>query len=233
MENNIITNGSLSTGANFLWFSPTTVREEKKEVKGFLFFKRRITKVREISVDEFFEKAKLNKKELIIVNGITEKYLNQIERAEKLGQTALVEKMKDDIEVVKKEAMACAKGGIKEYLEKEQLDILLKKSSKNITLTPLKNFTRYIPDIVAKKLEKLKNLNLFDEYTVVHYDPKKEAVKMTKEEEKKSKDPILFGKINGSTHFYFIGDWIDEFCNLTLKETIKIIEDKPKSLLNN
>lgn len=234
MENETLTisgtTGGASGSTNFFWSSPTTIREVKKETKRFWFFKRIITKVSELSVDEFFERAKMSKKEIVILDGIVSKYLNQIERASKLGQTAMVESMKDDIEIVKKEAMACIKGGIKEYIEKDQLDNLIKKSEKGIAVTPLKNFTRYIPDDVANKLEKLQSLNIFDEYVVVHYDPKREAVKMTKKEEEKAKDPILFGKINGSSNFYFIGDWVDEFCNLTLKEIVKITGEKTKSI---
>lgn len=232
MDNITISNLG-STSSNFVWTSQNVVTSTKKEKKGFWIFSWVKKQITEISVEEFFERAKLSKKQVVILDGVVNKYLSQIERAEKLGQVAMVEKMKDEIEIVKKEALACAKGGIKEYLEEKQLKELLNKSSKNIAITPLKNFTRFIPDKVAMKLEKLQKENLFDEYVVVHYDPKKEAVKMTKKEEEKAKDPILFGKINGSNNFYYVGDWIDEYCNLTLKEAVVILGEKPKTLLTN
>lgn len=188
------------------------------------------TNYKEISVQEFFERAKFSKKQIEVFDKVIDRYSDQITKAKELGQIALVEKMQDSIEVIKKEAV-CAVFGITEYLEKEQLDKLLKISSKHIKLTDVKNYTRIIPDKIATKLKKLVKNSVFDRYVIAHYDPKKEAVEMTKKEIEKAKDPILFGVLNGSTNFYFIGDWIDEHCNLTLKEAIKIIDDKTKNLI--
>ena len=90
-------------------------------------------KVQEISVDEFFNRLGKSKKELKIIDGIIDKYLKQISKAEKMGQTALVEKMKDDIEVVKKEtsAVLC---GVKSYLTSYQIDKLLSNQVKILNL---------------------------------------------------------------------------------------------------
>lgn len=64
----------------------------------------------------------------------------------------------------------------------------------------------------------------------MHYDPKKKNTELTKKEKEKKRDPILFGIIKHSRNFYYIGDWIDEYCDLTLKEAVLIIEDKPKQI---
>lgn len=36
----------------------------------------------------------------------------------------------------------------------------------------------------------------------------------------KRKDPILFGVIAGSNKLYFIGDWIDEYCDLRFDDVV-------------
>jgi hypothetical protein len=231
MENDLnLTNTVLSaSSSNFVWVNSDTVAKQETKIKRNWFgFKKKVVTETLLTVDEFFEKAKFNKKQVEIIEGITDKFLKQIERAEQLGQVAMVEKMKDEIEVVKKEAIAGAYG-CKEYLEEEQIKELIKKAVKGISITPIKNFTKFIPDEVSEKMKKFKENNVFDDYVIVHYDPEKKAQQMTKEE--KAKDPILFGKINGSTNYYFIGDWIDEWCNLTLKSAVKIISDKSKKLV--
>ena len=209
------------------WSNPTITQLKKKKFFGITWWK----KYQEISVEEFFGKIKKTKKQIEIIDGIVDKYFKQIEQAEKLGQIALVERLKDDIEIVKAEALAVV-CGITEYLTQSQVDKLLKKSIKNIEITPIKNFIRPIPSKLVSIKEKLDKEKVFAEYVILHYDPKKENTELTKKEIEKKKDPILFGVIKGSRNFYFIGDWIDEYCNLTLKEAVAVIGEKSKAIIN-
>ena len=41
----------------------------------------------------------------------------------------------------------------------------------------------------------------------------------------KAKGPILFGVIAGSNKLYFIGDWIDEYCDLRFDDVVKQCTD--------
>ena len=45
------------------------------------------------------------------------------------------------------------------------------------------------------------------------------------EKERRDKDPILFGVFKNDTNvadrFYFLGDWVDEYCDLTLDKMIE------------
>lgn len=229
----LVGSGTESTTGVISWANGTTLSSEgwnvqqvqKKKFLGITLWK----KITEISPDVFFQKLKKTKKEIQIIDGIVDKYFNQIAQAEKLGQTALVERLKDDIEVVKAEALAVV-CGVKEYLTQGQVDKLLKKSTKNIEITPIKNFVRPIPSKLVSIKEKLDGEKVFAEYVVMHYDPKKENTELTKKEKARKRDPILFGIIKGSRNFYFIGDWIDEYCDLTLKEAVAIIEEKTKKI---
>lgn len=187
-------------------------------------------KLVEIPVDKFFERVKKDKLKIQIIDKIVDKYMSSIERAELAGQTALVEKLKDSLEVVKMETKICQLG-VSDYLTKKQVEDLMEKSSKNIVITPIRNFTRFIPDDIVKKVAKLKKENIFSDFVIMHYDPKKENVQKTKKEIEKEKDPIVFGLLRGSDNYYFIADWVDEYCNLTLKEALITINDKAKNLL--
>jgi len=215
--------------ANPTWNSDTKkVNITTKIVKWLGLYVK--TKFTEIEPEVFFDTLKRNKKEVKIIDGIVDKYLISIKKAEQFGQIALAEKMKDEIEVVKKEALAVV-NGVKEYLTEQQVDKLMKKSSKNIEIDNIKNFVRHLPENLIEKVEKLKKDNVFDSYVIMHYDPKKENTELTKKEKSKKKDPILFGLIKGSRNLYFIGDWVDEYCDLTLKEAVAIIEDKTKKII--
>jgi len=46
-----------------------------------------------------------------------------------------------------------------------------------------------------------------------------------KRRDEKRKDPILFGVIAGSNKLYFIGDWIDEYCDLRFDDVVKQCTD--------
>jgi len=199
---------------------------EKKKFFGIKIW----DKITEITPEVFFNKIKKSKKEIKIIDSIIEKYLEQIKQAEILGQTALVEKLKSEIEIVKNETLAVL-CGVKEYLSQSQIEKLLKKSSRNIEITKVSNFIRPIPKKLVSIKERLDKEKVFSEYVILHYDPKKENTELTKKEKERKKDPILFGLIKGSRNFYFIGDWIDEYCNLTLKEAINIIEEKSNKIL--
>ena len=181
-------------------------------------------KLKNVSVEQFFQLAKKSKKELKVALPIINKYLNQIEKAEKMGQIALVEKLKENIDIIKQEIKAIEQG-ITEYLDAESIDKLLARASKNIKITFVKNYSLFIPDCFYEIKERLDKAKVFDDYVIIHYDPNNKHATLTKKEIEKKKDPILFGLIKGSKKFYYIGDWIDEYCDLTLEEAVKIIND--------
>ena len=60
----------------------------------------------------------------------------------------------------------------------------------------------------------------------MHYDPAGKSSAKTKKEIEEEKDPILFGVFKESRRLYYIGDWIDEYCNLTMNEVAKLLGKK-------
>lgn len=190
-----------------------TGEEETEEVIEFDIFK-------------FFEQVKLTSKEnqRKYVERI-EPYMIALKQANELGQKALADKLTAEIFNNKYESILYAEN-FHYKISEEELVYFIKKTEKGVRLDYIENFARPIPKEVAEIKKKADSLLVFDNYCILHYDPELKSYKQTKEEEealrRKKSDPILFGMINGSRNFYYITDWIDEYCNLTLEEFIKV-----------
>ena len=58
---------------------------------------------------------------------------------------------------------------------------------------------------------------------MLHYDPQAKAFSETEEEKARKRDPILFGLMKDRRVLYFVGDWVDDVCGLTLDQVAEII----------
>ena len=154
-------------------------------------------------------------------------YCDLITKARKLGQTAQEEKLLRALVVHIYESVL-AVSGFNKYIDLKQLQDLQKKCTRLLDLDYLSNFTRIIPSDVAEKKIKADELHVFDNYVVLHYDPTGAMnTAMTESEQlremERKADPVLFGVIEGSTKLYYIGDWIDEYCDLTWEQIVEKI----------
>jgi hypothetical protein len=171
-------------------------------------------------------------------------YGKLLEQAKENGQTALFESLQDNSIVFLYEAVLAACGFNKIITEKMLIEFLTMQPDKKPTdgqpepkryysgfrLDWMKNFTRVLPVDVAAKKKIADELKIFDNYVVFHYDPEGAANAMTKAEiEAAKKDPILFGVIKNSNKLYFVADWIDEFCDLTMKEVVEKLKTDGKT----
>lgn len=136
------------------------------------------------------------------------------------GQVALTEELEDKLLRIMREAEMAACGFTK-FVSKKTLNHFEKISARKITITKLKNYARLIPQKVRDRMAFADEKGLFDGYVIVHTDPDNKAVKKTKEEKR---DPICFGVIGESDDFYFVDDWKDELCDLTMDEIIKTLD---------
>jgi hypothetical protein len=186
--------------------------------------------------NEYFKELKTNLKgaDLVQFKKQIENIEQQICLANRVGQTNLLHKLVFVREAIFKEQELFVVG-IKNYVYKEDmtkyLDSIINKSVKTIELS---RYPRPIPIDCLKEIERVKGLNLFDDFIVVYTDFTKEK-QQTKEEAAyvaRNKDPIDFGifqhKRSGIKHdrIYFITDWEDEHCDLTFT---KLIEKMSKS----
>ena len=188
--------------------------------------------VKEISPAEYFEMVKSRMQEeteenirLLYNTTITKlkKYMvtGQVKAAKELYSRCVY--LEKEIQLVRK--------GITQYVLRTDIDNYIEKiAGKCVCIIELKNFDRDIPDDIIDRVAETKEI--FDEYFVVFTDytgGKRSKV----EKERREKDPILFGNIfvDGmvSPKMYFIGDWIDDYCELTLDKMIEEIAKKDKS----
>lgn len=190
------------------------------------FGKNKTEELYEFDVIKFFELVKLTTKESAkdYIDRI-QPYIIALKKADTSGQTALADMLKAQIFTAKYESLLHAEG-FNYKITEEQLVSFVKKAEKGVRLDYIKNFTHNIPDEVLAKKYKADSLLVFDNYCILYYDPDTKAYKLTKEEEEKERqkkaDPILFGMIQGSHNLYYIADWIDEYCDLTLDEFIRV-----------
>lgn len=187
-----------------------------------------------LDVVAFFDMVKLTTQEN------AEKYYSRIEpylvalrNAQKMGQQALADQILSQIFIVKYESLLKVSGFEKRITE-EQLVSFVKQTEKGVSLCYVKNFSRPIPEDVMQKKIEADSLKVFDNYCILHFDPDAKVYKMTAEEKqelrRKKNDPILFGVISGSRSLYYIADWKDEYCDLTLEKFIQVSGIKEKCL---
>lgn len=188
----------------------------------------------EMSILDFFSQVKLSSKkaQADYVNRV-EEYAELLVSANDMGQTALCDKIKEKINLYKYESILHAEGRLYKITE-EQIVEFAKKTERGLRLDYIKNFTRVIPSDVQKEKKKADKLKVFDNYVILHYDPLKKNVAPTAKEKeadrKKKADPILFGVIAESHDLYYITDWVDDTCDLTLDEFVKVMGIKKDEL---
>lgn len=221
-----------------------------------------LTEKKEVAVDEveeqpmdalkFFTLVKASSKESAAVyKDRVSKYLTALHNATNIGQTALQEELIRGLITNRYESVLYAEGCYYAVTE-EQVAKFASQCEKGLKLSYLKNFSRPIPQEVIDKVAKMNELEVFDNYVILYYDPEGTVYKETAYEEAKRRDPIIFGVIAGSKKLYYVADWVDEYCDLTLdafvdalgiekddlhfdaeeikkaKENEKVKEEKPK-----
>jgi len=191
-----------------------------------------------------FVKSKMSKLEQKEMTERLFKLQTLVKQAEDLGQKALYEDFAKKIAICvrEQEINVC---GIEYIISKESIDKYKDKvKDVDIKFSKLEEYSRPIPANVKKRLDKFKKLMMFDNYMVLYLDykekidvdNKKKAVAepKTNKQKIKEKDPILFGTLDyAPDKLYFIADWIDEYCDLTLDKFVQTIKkNDPEYELN-
>lgn len=120
--------------------------------------------------------------------------------------------------------------GIDTFVYRDEVELFIEKvADKVVKIIELRNYEREIPDEIVEVIDATSHL--FDELYVVFTDYTGEVEKQV-ERERREKDPILFGTFQDKEsrtvidRFYFLGDWEDEYCDLTLDKMIGQMEAK-------
>lgn len=159
--------------------------------------------------------------------------LKKLDKYITTGQVDACKKIKFLIDNVEREKKLLDFGIDTFIYFKDIADYIETVKNKQLSIIELSRYEREIPDEIANVVAICKENKLFDEYMVLFTDYNKEMSKKTKKEDRE-KDPILFGiflddrKATACPRFYYLGDWEDEYCNLTLERMLAKIGDEKR-----
>lgn len=166
------------------------------------------------------KRATITDKEL---NEFYENSLSLFAKYKTTGQTRAMEKLAFYIDNVPKER-ELIRLGIDRYVHEDDItNFLSSVKDRVIKITDIASYERDIPVDIAVKVEMTSHL--FDDFYIVFTDYTGEAERKV-EVHRRDKDPILFGafkdqkKRHISNRFYFLGDWVDDYCDLTFDRFI-------------
>jgi len=191
-----------------------------------------VLSLNEISAQEYFEKLK-NSKKIITDTELLQSYnicTQLFKKFEKTRQLEAIRKLMFLMDSIIKERQLI-KLGINQFVYKDDIlkyeDLLNnnedKTASKDVVIVDIEGYEREIPDDIVKLVTKTNNI--FSNFYVLFTDYTNNR-KSLLERQKKYTDPILFGAfIDEKSHsiddrFYVLGDWEDQFCDLTLEKMV-------------
>lgn len=181
-----------------------------------------------------YVKGLKNKVEFEEYGLIIDNTLKMINKAKITEQTSMAKRLTHQLELALRELEA-AKKGFDIFVNRKDIELYISKvEAKAVKIIELSRYTREIPDDIIDKIAEAKEV--FDEMYIMFTDyTKKEAKKVAKE--RRDKDPILFGafidkdgekenKIYVEDRLFFIADWVEDKCDLTLEEICRDVKDK-------
>lgn len=164
-----------------------------------------------------------------------------LDNARRIDQRAMYENLSVSLIAAIKEQELDVYGYGRSILHADLIRCMRLVKGPNISLTKLENYVRPIPAKISRIIRKCQKDRLFDSYYILHLEYKDKIGLDEKTENEKSsdktnqdrireKDPILFGQLNHATDkMFFITDWVDEYCDLTLEKFIHDVrEDDPE-----
>lgn len=182
-----------------------------------------------ITPSQYFDTLKEAKKTITTkaLHDSFDVFLKLAEKYKKLGQVESLKKLCFLAETLVKEEKLIEMG-ITTFVYKDVIeDYIENVADQTVKIIELSRYMREIPDELVDTIEKVNGL--FDEMYVVFTDYTGEEERKV-EKERRDKDPILFGVFKNNSNvadrFYFLGDWVDEYCDLTLDKMINEYKEK-------
>lgn len=188
---------------------------------------------RELSPSEYFEIVK-SRKQTVTDEDLLRIYDNCLELLNKYkitGQIAGMRKLLFHLESVETER-EIVKMGITTFIYRDDIEEYIDNIAKDtVKIIELENYEREIPDEIVAIIEQVKDK--FDQLYILFTDYTGKVERQI-EKERRQKDPILFGTFQNERtktvidRFYFLGDWEDEYCDLTLDKMVNEVEVSKK-----
>lgn len=174
---------------------------------------------------EYFDAVK-DRKHTITDEQLKVVYDNCLEMLNKYkitGQTKGMAKLIFHLDCIEKER-EIVKMGIDTFVYRDDIEFYIDNVADDIVkIIDLESYEREIPDEIVAVIERVKDK--FDQLYIVFTDYTGEVERQV-QAERRSKDPILFGVFQSEKtrsvidRFYYLGDWVDEYCDLTLDKMV-------------
>ena len=188
---------------------------------------------RELNPSEYFEFVK-ERKQTITDEDLSRIYDNCLELLNKYkitGQIAGMKKLLFHLQCIEAER-EIVKLGITTFIYRNDIEEYIDNIAKDtVKIIELEKYEREIPDEIVAIIGQVKDK--FDQLYILFTDYTGEVERQI-EKERREKDPILFGtfqNVHTKTvidRFYFLGDWEDEYCDLTLDKMVNEVEASKK-----
>lgn len=179
----------------------------------------------QLSPAEYFGVIK-ERKQRITDEDLQRVYDNCLELLNKYkitGQTKGMRKLLFHLDCIEKER-EIVKVGIDTFVYRDDIEYYIDNVADDVVkIIDIGSYEREIPDEIVDVIDKVGGM--FDQLYIVFTDYTGEVERQV-EEERRSKDPILFGVFQDEKsrsvidRFYFLGDWVDEYCDLTLDKLV-------------
>lgn len=179
----------------------------------------------EMNPQEYFNYVK-ERKSTITDEELQKVYDNCLELLNKYritGQKKGMRKLLFLLECIEKER-EIVKMGINTFVYRDDVEFYIDNVAKNtVKIIDLASYEREIPDDVVDVIAQVKDK--FDQLYIVFTDYTGKVEKQV-EKGRRQKDPILFGVFEDPKsfsvvdRFYYIADWEDEYCDLTLEKMV-------------
>jgi hypothetical protein len=157
-----------------------------------------------------------------------------LDKFKKTGQKRGMRKIIFHLENIVKEREA-VKLGIDTFIYRDDIEEYIDSVADDaVKIIELEEYERDIPDEIVDAIVKTKHI--FTKYYVLFTDYTGKIERQV-EKERQRKDPIIFATFQDEKsrsvidRFYFIGDWEDEYCDLTLDKMVNQFKANNKDIV--
>lgn len=188
---------------------------------------------RELNPSEYFEIVKKRKQTVTDedLSRIYDNCLYLLNKYKITGQIAGMRKLIFHLESIEAER-EIVKMGITTFIYRDDIEEYIDNIAKDtVKIIELEKYEREIPDEIVDIIEMVKDK--FDQLYILFTDYTGKVERQV-EKERRQKDPILFGTFQNERtrtvidRFYFLGDWEDEYCDLTLDKMVNEVSESKK-----
>lgn len=178
-----------------------------------------------LTPQQYFDQVKERKQKCTdeMLDRVYDNCLTLLNKYKITGQKEGIKKILFHLDCLERER-EIIKLGVDTFVYKDAIeDYIDNVADDAVKIIELENYERDIPDEIVSLIDKVKDK--FDRLYVVFTDyTGKEERKI--EKHKQAKDPIIFGAFLNDNkrvivdRFYYLGDWVDEYCDLTLDKMV-------------